>query len=103
MATGGGGQPASLKGNPASKRMRNAALKARRSASWTRGERRKEARVATQKEAQRRNDRLRAERQELKRNGRNADAADLKTPWEFACAKRAASRFERLSSRGGQS
>lgn len=38
----------SAKGNPATKRMMNANLKARRAASWARGERRKKATVEAQ-------------------------------------------------------
>lgn len=49
----------SAKGNPASKRMGNPKLKARRAASWLRGEQRKAVRVETQDAAARGNEKLR--------------------------------------------
>jgi hypothetical protein len=45
----------SAKGNPASHRMSNPALKARRAGSWMRGQARKAARVAKEKAAHKRN------------------------------------------------
>jgi hypothetical protein len=47
--------PSSTKGNPASKRMGNQNLKARRAASWVAGEERKRARKAAQDAAHKRN------------------------------------------------
>lgn len=45
----------SAKGNPASHRMSNAALKERRKSAWVRGEKRKEMRFRMQEEAHQRN------------------------------------------------
>lgn len=50
----------SAKGNPASKRMQNKALKERRKRSWVRGQLRKEARVAAQERRETFNNTLRA-------------------------------------------
>jgi hypothetical protein len=58
----------SSKGNPASKRMGNDKLKARRARSWERGETRKRARQAAQDKAHTRN-------VQLKSDG-------IPTPWE---------------------
>lgn len=58
------------KGNPASHRMSNANLKARRQRSWAAGQKRKEARRAAQKARERANAELRAQ--------------GLPTPWERA-------------------
>lgn len=66
-----------VKGNPASKRMSNANLKARRARSWLAGQRRKAARVKAQKQREAANKELRE--------------AGLRTPWEEAKAR----RFER--------
>lgn len=66
--------PSSLKGNPASKRMSNANLKARRASSWNAGEQRKKDRNAAQDAAKR----------------RNQDSGT--TPWQQAKAARAARR-----------
>lgn len=74
------GQATGSKGNPAHKRMGNAALKARRAASWTRGQRRKAARVKAQTE------------REVLNQARRADGEP--TPWELAKAKRQARRAE---------
>jgi hypothetical protein len=68
----------SAKGNPASKRMGNAALKGRRAMCWARGKRRKAARVEAQEKRAAEN-RLRRDRGEL-------------TPWEVARAERAERR-----------
>lgn len=51
----------SSKGNPASKRMSNAKLKARRAASWARGQRAKLDRKKAQKEREERNKKTLAE------------------------------------------
>lgn len=66
-------QASSSKGNPASKRMSNKNLKARREASWLRGQKRKAARIKAQKAREERNKELRA--------------AGLPTPWEMAQAR----------------
>lgn len=67
-------QASSSKGNPAHKRMGNANLKARRAASWARGQRRKAERVIEQKR--------RAEDNEQRRLDGHL------TPWERAKKKR---------------
>jgi hypothetical protein len=68
MATQQGG-----KGNPASKRMMNPKLKARRARSWERGQERKAQRVEGQLARQRKNEELRS--------------AGMLTPWEIAKVK----------------
>lgn len=68
----------SSKGNPASHRMSNPNLKARRARSWLAGERRKEARRKAQAEREARNKELRE--------------AGKPTPWEAAKAARKARR-----------
>jgi len=65
----------SNKGNPASKRMTNANLKARRARCWARGLKRKAERVKAQEERAAANRRRREE--------------GLPTPWEIACELRA--------------
>lgn len=50
-----------LKGNPASKRMQNPNLKARRKRSWERGQRRKAVRIGKQRQREAWNRELRAE------------------------------------------
>lgn len=65
----------SNKGNPASKRMTNANLKARRARCWARGQKRKAERVAAQQQ------------REAANRGRRAQG--LPTPWEIACELRA--------------
>ncbi len=62
----------SQKGNPASKRMGNANLKARRAVSWRRGKLKKAARIEEQKMREAANRKRRAE--------------GLLTPWEEAKA-----------------
>ena len=76
----------SSKGNPATHRMSNAALKERRAASWARGRRRKEARIKAQKDREKAN--------------RERRAQGIPTPWEVAKAtrktrRRQARMFER--------
>lgn len=70
----------SNKGNPASKRMTNANLKARRARSWARGLKRKAERVKAQEE------RAAANRQRRE--------AGEDTPWQAACKERARRRAE---------
>jgi hypothetical protein len=71
-------QASSSKGNPAHKRMSNTNLKARRAASWARGQRRKAQRVKEQTE------------REVANAARRADGEP--TPWERVKAARAARR-----------
>lgn len=68
----------SAKGNPASTRMGNAALKSRRAASWARGEKRKAARREAQHKREVANVQLRL--------------AGSFTAWEWSKATRAAKR-----------
>ena len=68
----------SSKGNPAGKRMGNAKLKARRAASWARGQRRKLMRTKAQKEREANNQKILAE------GGH--------TPWQEAKKRRYARR-----------
>lgn len=68
----------SNKGNPASKRMTNTKLQARRQRSWLAGQQRKATRVAAQKAREQAN--------------REARAAGLPTPWERRQADRATRR-----------
>ncbi len=86
-------QKVSIKGNPAGKRMSNGALKARRAASWARGERRKTERRDENAAAKKRNADLRELRSQLRDDGDLVGAVELMTPWEAACAKRRANRF----------
>jgi hypothetical protein len=72
------GNTTGTKGNPASKRMGNAALKARRASSWLRGQRRKAERAKAQKARQEKNASLRE--------------SGEPTPWEQAKARRAERR-----------
>lgn len=71
-------QQQKTKGNPASKRMGNAALKVRRSLSWQRSQRRKDERRKAQHERERANEMARA--------------AGVATPWDLARAERYARR-----------
>lgn len=71
-------QQKGTKGNPASHRMSNKALKERRARSWAQGEKRKEQRRLAQKEREYANHRRRA--------------VGEPTPWEAAKAARAARR-----------
>jgi hypothetical protein len=64
----------SAKGNPASHRMSNTNLKARRAASWKTGQKRKEERKAEAINAERRN--------------RQTKLSGGLTPWELAKQKR---------------
>ena len=67
-----------LKGNPASKRISNVAAKAKRSRSWARREKRREE-IRKAQHAREHENKLRKIRGE-------------RTPWEAACARRAARR-----------
>jgi hypothetical protein len=69
---------ASAKGNPASHRMSNGALKARRERSWKRSQVRKKARIDAQASRQAANKKHRAE--------------GTPTPWQAAKAKRREAR-----------
>lgn len=73
------------KGNPASKRMTNANLKARRTASWNRRQKQKEV-----------NRKAQEGREAVNRVNR---AEGIPTPWEVARAERARIRGERLKKR----
>jgi hypothetical protein len=75
-------QPQRQKGNPAHKRMSNANLKARRAASWARGQKRKAARRTEQKARETAN----AERL----------ANGLLTPWQHAKSSRKVRRTASL-------
>jgi hypothetical protein len=87
------------KGNPAHKRMGNEALKRRRAASRSRGERRTADRRNAQDGRATFNRELRAERQRLVNDGRYAEADELVTPWEDAKRKRKARRVALHGSR----
>lgn len=69
------------KGNPASHRMSNKALKDRRAKSWNRGQKRKQERIDAQKAAAQRNKELRAQ--------------GLPTPYEVAQKARRERRADR--------
>jgi hypothetical protein len=71
----------SSKGNPASHRMSNAHLKDARSRRWRNGQTRKQARIDTQATHESANRKLRS--------------AGQPTPWQVACAERAARRTPR--------
>jgi hypothetical protein len=70
------------KGNPASKRMMNSALKTRRSQSWQRGQERKAERVKAQAKRERKN--------------RDRRALGQPTPWEKSRITRAWRRSTNL-------